>query len=117
MTRYRVLLQGECLRPDETWRGFWTVREVNAQSQDTAEVSARTNVMEAWARDLGGITALKIVASWPVGFWGRLFSNRDSGHSFYNDDVDAQLAALDMELAVARAPRHVRHRVRKLMET
>jgi hypothetical protein len=109
MKAYRVLVQGECIFPDDGWRGFWVVREVRAEAPAIAEVAALAHVTAGWTGQAHGpITALNAVTSWPVGFWGGLARQPASGHTFYNDDADAERAALRMELKVARAPRRVR---------
>ena len=107
---YRVLLQGDVIRADGNPGGFFAAREVVSTSTDAARAAAMEMVRHDWqttSRYLGTLEALKSLAVWrrPLLAWRKL---PNTGHSLYDDNIEAQRGALRIEALTASLPKPVR---------
>lgn len=107
--KFRLILQGEGFNPEGRWFGFYAGREVVAATEQDACLAAKADLQADWdgpSRRLGTLSTVEIVSAWPRPrlIW-RPFAG--GGHTFYNDDADAQTAALRMEGRAVSAPRAV----------
>lgn len=113
---FRFILQGQGVEGDGDWFGFYAARE----ARDTSEIDASNKVIGAletdWATGesahVGRIEKLQIIAGWQARrFLGRRMAN--GGHTLFGDDIDAQRAALRLELKVAAAPWSIRSELQR----
>ncbi len=107
---YRVLLQGDVIRADGNPGGFFAAREVVSTSTDAARDSVIEMVRRDWqtaSRYLGTLEALSSLAVWrrPLLAWRKL---PNTGHSLYDDNIEAQRGALRIEALTAGLPKPVR---------
>ena len=109
--KYRVFVQADGAPADGTWVGLYAAREVLANDEDEAAGRAKAMIEAAWDDATHGpLRAVEAVAVWRT----PLLSFRRcpaGGHTFYNDDLDAQQEALRLEAVVSGLPRRLLKRL------
>lgn len=107
LVKYRVIVQAEGRLADGEWFGLYAAREVAAAEQAEAASRAKDEVKSAWDdASRGPIGVVDAIAVWRAPVFS--FKRRPvAGHSFYNDDADAQREALQLEAKVGALPKRV----------
>lgn len=104
---YRVILQAEGRSKDGKWFGLYAARDVRAVDGPEASRLATTQLQAAWnAAAHGQLDGADAVATWRAPVLS-LRRSRTSGHTFYNDDAEAQREALRLEAEASGLPKRV----------
>lgn len=104
---YRVIVQAEGTSADGEWFGLYAAREVPAAGEGEAAKRATAEIEARWDDvGRGRLAAVDAIAVWrvPVLSFKRC---PVGGHSFYNDDADAQGEALRLEAEASGLPKRV----------
>lgn len=112
MRRFRVIIQGEGVKVDGSWFGFFAGRDVRAQSEAEADRIATDRLVADWTSGdsarLGELHLSRVIACWRP--WP-IHREMEAGHCFYANDEHAQREAWALEAAVARAPLALRRSI------
>jgi hypothetical protein len=104
---YRVIVQAEGRSADGKWFGLYAAREVPADGEAEAVSRAKAEIEAAWVdATRGSLGAVDAIAVWRA----PMFSFKRcpvGGHSFYNDDSDAQQEALRLEADASGLPKRL----------
>jgi hypothetical protein len=89
------------------WFGLYAAREVPASGEAEAATRAKSELETAWDEGSHGpLGAVDAIAVWRAPLFS--FKRRPvQGHSFYNDDADAQREALRLEAEASSLPTRV----------
>jgi hypothetical protein len=108
---YRVIVQAEGRSADGEWFGLYAAREVPAAEEAEAVRRAKAGIEAAWDNAArGALGAVDAVAVWPAPMFSFKRCPR-GGHSFYNDDADAQQEALRLEAEASGLPKRLLRRL------
>lgn len=110
MADFRFIVQGDGVRSDGEWFGFYAARQVQALSEEEAKRDALGLLEAEWKQgasvDLGTLTNVRVVCGWrssPLQ-WRKL---PNAGNTLFNDSLEAQRSAFRVEARAASAPARV----------
>ena len=111
LTTIHLILQGEGVKATGEWFGFYAARQVRAPTEKDAAAKALAAFKVDWegpSRHLGELTRCQVVTAWRTASASRR-KVPNEGHTFYNDDAEAQKEALRLEASAVSAPPRTIH--------
>lgn len=107
MATFRVMVEGEGVKPDERALGFFTTRQVvaesSAEAREIAVAETRADWLTGRSAVLGRLDDAWAVHDWPVR-WPWLHRPA-GGHTLHDRDQEARETAWRIEVGAARPPR------------